>query len=153
MWIGCFVENLELHLALEHNTFNQPLDSIYFYDDLKCKAVYDSRTLSKKLFASCSISREKIHSVVAPFNYIYGATLTHRTLNALSLAHVNITVHMKHNCRGTSATAARNMGANLNAVLGNGSWEDPTSFAKHCHKALVNSDVVHRAILDTMNNV
>ena len=85
---------------------------------------------------------------IAPFAPKSRATLARWTLVALNLAGINTNKYKAHSTRGASASAARAMGANINAIMKNASWKDARSFAVFYNKTINDPGKVQRAVLD-----
>ena len=75
-------------------------------------------------------------SYIAPFGPISRATLARWTLTALNLAVIDTNKYKAQSTRGAAASAARAMGANLNAIMKNASWKDARSFAMFYNKTI-----------------
>lgn len=146
----------KMKTLLKHNQLGQPLDSITLYAYPKNKKLCVVRTLSRYLERTERVRRgnsQLLLSYIAPFGPISRATLARWTMNVLTLSGIDTKQYKGHSTRGAAASAARDMGVNLNAIMRNASWRDARSFAVHYHKDIVDRGRVQRAILDTTNNV
>ena len=135
---------------LKHNQLGQPLDSIRFYSYEDDRSLCVVRTIKEYLKRTERVRRgqtQLLLSYIGPHGPISRATLARWTLTVLERAGVNTEKYKSHSTRGASASAARAMGASLNAIMRNASWKDAKSFAIHYHKSLDDPSEAQRAIL------
>lgn len=140
---------------LKHNQLGQPLDSITLHAYAKNKKLCVVRTLTRYLERTKNLRKgntQLLLSFIAPFGPISRATLARWTLQVLELAGLDTVQYKGHSTRGASASAARKMGASLNAVMRNASWRDARSFAVYYHKTIEDRSQAQRAILATVDN-
>lgn len=141
---------------LKHNQLGQPLSSITLYAYPKNKKLCVVRTLSRYIERTEAIRKgenQLLLSYIAPFRSISRATLARWTIEVLSQAGIDTAQYKAHSTRGAAATAAKEMGANLNAIMRNASWRHAKSFAIHYHKDVEDRGQVQRAVLETANHV
>ena len=136
---------------LKHNQLGQPLDCITFFAYTRNKKLCVVRALTRYFERTTKIRKGKsqlLLSYIGPHGPISRATLARWTIAALALSGVNTDVYKAHSTRGASASSAKAMGANLNAIMRNASWRDAKSFAIHYHKNIEDPGMVQRKILD-----
>lgn len=144
-----------LRKLLKHNQLGQPLNSITLYAYPRNKKLCVIRTLTRYIDRTAGMRKgntQLLLSYIAPFRPISRATLARWTENVLSLAGIDTKQFKAHSTRGATASAARDMGVSLNAIMRNASWRDAKTFAVHYHKDISDRGQVQRAILDTANN-
>lgn len=137
---------------LKHNSLGQPLDSITFYNYPKDKRLCVVRTLKSYIERTKGTRRDDqlLLSYIGPHGPISRATLARWTISALELSGVNTEAYKGHSTRGAAASAAKALGASLNAIMRNASWKDSKSFARHYHKSLESPDTVQNILLGSV---
>ena len=139
----------------DHNQLGQPFDSITLFGYPSNKRLCVVRTFTRYLERTKKVRRENTQlllSYIAPHEPILRATIARWTLKVLELAGIDTHHYRGNSTWGASASAARMMGASLNAVMRNASWRDAHNLAIHYHKTIEDPDQVQRAILETNNN-
>lgn len=141
----------KMKVLLKHNQLGQPLDAVTLFAYPKNKKLCIVRTITRYLERTNDIRRgntQLLLSYVAPYGPISRATLARWTLNALTMAGIDTDKYKAHSTRGAAASAARAMGASLNAIMRNASWKDARSFAVFYNKTINDPAQVQRAVLD-----
>ena len=141
----------KMKVLLKHNQIGQPLDALTFFAYPKNNNLCVVRTITRYLERTEEIrngNTQLLLSYIAPFRPISRATLARWTIMALSAAGVDTAKYKAHSTRGAAASAARAMGANLNAIMRNASWKDAKSFAMFYNKTISDPGKVQRAILN-----
>ena len=143
-----------MKVLLKHNQLGQPLDAVTLFAYPKNKKLCVVRTITRYLERTKDIRKgntQLLLSYIAPFAPISRATLARWTLVALNLAGIDTNKYKAHSTRGASASAARAMGANINAIMKNASWKDAKSFAVFYNKTINDPARVQRKVLDRAN--
>ena len=140
----------KMRTLLKHNQLGQPLDSIRFYSYEEDRSLCVVRTIKSYIKRTEKVRRgqaQLLLSYIGPHGPISRATLARWTLTILERAGIDTKKYKGHSTRGASASAARAMGASLNAIMRNASWRDAKSFAVHYHKSLDDPSEAQKAIL------
>ena len=70
--------------------------------------------------------------------------------NWLELAGIDTNKYKGHSTRGASASTAKVLEANINAIMRNASWRNSKSLAKYYHKSVEDPGEIQRTILRTV---
>lgn len=150
--MNCKKESITFRMKtlLKHNQLGQPLDSITFYAYPKNKKLCVVRALTRYYLRTDKVRRGRTQlllSYISPHAPISRATLARWTISVLTMAGINTEKYKGHSTRGASASSAKALGANLNAIMRNASWRDARSFATYYHKNVEDPGAVQKAIL------
>ena len=141
----------KMKVLLKNNQLGQPLDAITFFCLSESKRLCVVNTITKSLEKTANLRKgntQLLLSYIAPFCPISRATLARWTINALGLAGIDSAKYKPHSTRGATASTARAVGANINAIMKNASWKDARSFAVFYNKTICDPGRVQKAVLD-----